>query len=158
MPITEASRVEQILAEVKRLAVEYYDLTGKPLGVTGEVAEFVGAKHLDLELAPPRTEGYDAIRKTPTGDHRVQIKGRALAKGANRSQRLGVIKKDAEYDSVLLVLLDNTTLEPLEMHEASRASVVDRLNVPGSKARARGALGVAEFKRIATRVWPAVES
>jgi hypothetical protein len=28
-----------LLAETKKLAREYYSLTGKPLGVTGEVAE-----------------------------------------------------------------------------------------------------------------------
>jgi hypothetical protein len=28
---------------MKSLAAEYYQLTGKPLGVTGEVAEFVAA-------------------------------------------------------------------------------------------------------------------
>jgi hypothetical protein len=32
-------RVREILATVKPLAAEYYQLTGKPLGVTGEVAE-----------------------------------------------------------------------------------------------------------------------
>lgn len=32
-------RVREILATVKPLAAEYYRLTGKPLGVTGEVAE-----------------------------------------------------------------------------------------------------------------------
>ena len=40
------------------------------------------------------------------------------------------------------------------MWEASFASVVERLALPGSKARERGALGVAEFKRVAHRVWP----
>jgi len=30
----------EILADVRALAVEYYELTGKPLGVTGEIAEF----------------------------------------------------------------------------------------------------------------------
>jgi len=35
----EAQRVRAILADAKRLAVEYYQLTGIPLGVTGEVAE-----------------------------------------------------------------------------------------------------------------------
>lgn len=34
-----AQRLRQIPAEAKLLAAEYYRLTGKPLGVTGEVAE-----------------------------------------------------------------------------------------------------------------------
>ena len=56
---TEAQRVRDILATVKPLAAECYQLTGKPLGITGEVAEYVAAELLGLELAPPRTKGYD---------------------------------------------------------------------------------------------------
>ena len=37
----DAERIKAILADVKPLAAEYYRLTGKPLGVTGEVAEYV---------------------------------------------------------------------------------------------------------------------
>jgi hypothetical protein len=40
------------------------------------------------------------------------------------------------------------------MWEAPIAAVEERLSLPGSKARARGALGVHEFKRLAQRVWP----
>ena len=58
----ETQRVREILAAVKPLAAEYYRLTKKPLGVTGEIAEYVAAELLGLELAPPRTPGYDAIR------------------------------------------------------------------------------------------------
>ena len=47
------ARVREILAKVKPLAVEYYRLTGKPLGVTGEVAEYVAAEILGLTLDPP---------------------------------------------------------------------------------------------------------
>jgi hypothetical protein len=150
----EARRVREILKAVKPLAAEYYRLTGKPLGVTGEVAEYVAAELLSLELAPARTKGYDAIRRTADGVCRVQIKGRAFDK-TKCSQRVGTIKKGADCDSVLLVLLENTTLEPWEMWEAPYRKVEERLNVDGSKSRERGALGVAEFKKLATRIWPA---
>jgi hypothetical protein len=55
---TEATaRVREILSEAKRLAVEYYRLIGKPLGITGEVAEYVAAETLGLKLAPLRNPG-----------------------------------------------------------------------------------------------------
>jgi hypothetical protein len=146
--------LHEILSEVKLLAVEYYQLTGKPLGVTGEVAEYVAAETLGLKLAPPRTRGYDAIRETDSGEERIQIKGRAYGEDAKPGQRLGTIRSGAPCDKVLLVLLDNRTLEPREMWEAPYAAVEERLAVPGSKARARGALGVREFKRLARSVWP----
>jgi len=151
---TEAHRVREILAAVKPLAAEYYRLTGKPLGVTGEIAEYVAAELLGLELAPPRTAGYDALRYTAAGPVRIQIKGRAYGEDAKPGQRLGTIKQGAACDTVLLVLLDNRTLEPREMWEAPYLSVAQRLSLPGSKARARGALGVSEFKRLAVRIWP----
>ena len=52
-----ARRVCAILADARSLAAEYYQLTGKPLGVTGKVAEYVAAEMLGLALAPPRTPG-----------------------------------------------------------------------------------------------------
>jgi hypothetical protein len=128
----ESARLREILAAVKPLAAEYYQLTGKPLGVTGEIAEYIAAQELGLELAPPRTKGFDAIRRTEKGDQRIQIKGRAYG-DQKRSQRIGTIKRGAPCDGVLLVLMDNRTLEPREMWEAPYAAVEDRLNFPGSK-------------------------
>ena len=147
-------RVEEILATVKPLAAEYYRLTGKPLGVTGEVAEYVAAKLLGLTLADARTAGYDAIRQTPDGPQRIQVKGRAFGENARPGQRMSRIKPDAACDFVLLVLLDNGTLELRQIWEAPFQAVAARLAVPGSKARDRGALAVSDFKRIAYLVWP----
>jgi hypothetical protein len=147
-------RIREILATVKPLAAEYYRLTGKPLGVTGEVAEYVAAETLGLVLADARTPGYDAIRQTPDGPQRIQIKGRAYGDDAKPGQRISRIKTDAACDAVLLVLLDNRTLDAREMWEAPFTAVAARLAVPGSKSRDRGALGVSEFKRLACRVWP----
>jgi hypothetical protein len=155
------ARVREILATVKPLAAEYYRLTGKPLGVTGEVAEFVASEFLGLELADARTAGYDAVRNGPGGPVYIQIKGRAYGEGAKPGQRLGRIKTEARCDIVLLVLLDNATLEPREMWEAPFSEVLTRLAEPGSKARnERGALSVRDFKRLksARRVWPSPDA
>jgi hypothetical protein len=150
----EVGRVREILAEVKPLAAEYYRLTGKPLGVTGEVAEYIAAEKLGLTLADARTPGYDATRSTADGRvERIQIKGRAYGADSKHGQRISRIKTDAACDFVLLVILDNTTLDPREMWEAPIAAVLDRL-ARGGKSRERGALGVPEFKAVARRIWP----
>lgn len=60
-------RIREILATIKPLAAEYYRLTGKPLGITGEVAEYVAAEVMGLKLAAARTAGYDVIRERPDG-------------------------------------------------------------------------------------------
>jgi hypothetical protein len=151
-----ARRVREILAAVRPLAAEYYQLTNKPLGVTGEIAENVAAELLGLEHAPPRTPGYDAVRHTPDCPRRIQIKVRAYCADSNPGQRLGIIKRGADCDADMLVLLDNRSLEPDEMWEAPYSVVEDRLNHPVSRSRERGALGVSEFKRLpgAERIWP----
>lgn len=41
---SQAARLREILAQVRVLAAEYYRLTGKPLGVTGEVATGLGPR------------------------------------------------------------------------------------------------------------------
>ena len=141
-------RVRDILARVKPLAAEYYRLTGKPLGVTGEIAEYVAAELFRLKLVPARTVGHDALR----GKERIQIKGRAYGE-TKKSQRLGIIKPGAPCDTVLLVLLDNATMEAREIWQAPYSAICDCLARPGSKARARGALSVSAFKRLARCIW-----
>ena len=120
---SEIDRVREIIETIRPLAAEYYRLTNKPLGVTGEVAEYVAADILGLVLADARTPGYDAVRNTSNGPERIQIKGRAYGEHAKPGQRISRIKIDAACDFVLLVLLDNRTLEPIEMWEAPFAAL-----------------------------------
>jgi len=145
--------IAQVLEEAKSLARRYKSLTGKPLGITGEVAEFTAAKLLNLELAEARQEGYDALKKENGKTIKVQIKGRCLPKKPPVNQRMGGIKLNKEWDIVLLVLLDEE-MEPLEIHEAHRKEITLALTAPGSKARnERGALSVSKFKAIGVKVW-----
>ncbi|AYG64342.1 DUF6998 domain-containing protein [Rhizobium jaguaris] len=155
VPKSAAVRLKEILAAVKPLAAEYYRISGKPLGVTGEIAEYVTAELLGLELVPPRTAGYDALRHTAASLERVQIKGRAYDPAVRSTQRIGTIKPEGPCDVVMLVLLHNGTLDPVEIWEAPFSSVFARLAEPGSKSRnERGALAVSDFKRIGSKIWP----
>lgn len=153
--VDTSTRIAEILAQVKPLAAEYYQLTGKPLGVTGEIAEYLASTILDLELAPARTEGYDALRRNGDLAEKIQIKGRAFGAGANLGQRLGRIKLDADCDVVMLVIMDSATLEAREILEAPYAAVVEVLVRPGSRARERGQLGITTFRSIAKKIWEA---
>lgn len=147
-------RVLSILRKAKALAREYYQLTGRPLGVTGEVAEYEAIRRLGLEPSVVRQSGYDAIRRRGNRRTRIQIKGRCLLPGAKPGQRLGRIDLTKAFDTVLLVLLDEK-LNATAMYEASRARVKKALLAPGSKARnERGALAVSKFKSIGKQIWP----
>lgn len=150
----EAAEFLELLEQIKRLAFRYYRMTGKPLGVTGEVGEFEAARLLDLKLVPPRQAGFDAIG--PDG-HRYQIKSRCYA-AHKRSQRVGSIRFNYDWDSVLLVLLD-PDMRTRQIWEASRADIRRIIEAPGSKARnERKSLAVSQFRRVATLRWPQIHS
>ena len=132
-------------------ARHYRNITGKPLGITGEVGEFIAADLMNLKLTGARQPGYDAVADN---GRRIQIKTRCILPGSRNSQRLGSINLSYEFDTVMLILL-NIDYEPLEIFEAMRVDVERELIRPGSKARnERGALGISKFKSIAQLVWP----
>lgn len=143
-------RVMELLLQAKLLAQEYRALTGKPLGITGEVAEYEAARLLKIELTPARNAGYDAVG--PMDSRRYQIKGRCVLQSSKR-QRLGGIDITKEFDSVLLVLLDEN-FNAQAINEADRPDVVSALTRPGSRSRnERNAMSVSLFKRIGRNVW-----
>ena len=156
MSETEPS-VMEILRRAKILSQEYRMLTGKPLGVTGEVAEYEAARLLGLELTPARNEGYDAIERVGDRSRRLQIKSRCLQPGGKKSQRLGAIKREGEWDAVLMVLLD-ANLDPTAIYEADRESVLAALSASDSKALKRGQLGVSKVKSIGKLRWSAAQA
>jgi hypothetical protein len=154
MQLSNQERLKMLLSRVKDIACEYYELTGKPLGITGEVAEYEAAEKLGLTLADARSPLYDAFREKGGSIEKFQIKGRAVSVDAPYRGRVPSIKCDGDFDAVLLVLLDRDTFALLEIWEADRAAVATRLTAPGSKARnERNSMGITQFKSIARRVW-----
>jgi hypothetical protein len=147
------SEIEPLIKEAKVLAKKYRNLTGKPLGITGEVAEFAAAKIFDLELSAARQSGYDAIRHREGKDIKIQIKGRYIPGKVKPGQKLGSIKLDKDWDIVMLVLLDED-FEVLSVYEAERPAIEKAILAPDSKARnERGALSISKFKSIGRLVW-----
>ncbi len=152
--MASSKRLVGLLREVKQLAREYYELTEKPLGVTGEIAEYEAARILKLELSPARQSGYDAVREVDGKTELLQIKGRRFTSSSKASQRVGRINLEKDWDVVLLVLLDER-FDPTAIYEARRKEVTAALSKPGSKARnERGSLAVSQFKAIGSRIWP----
>jgi hypothetical protein len=142
-----------LLQQAKQLARRYRELTGRPLGITGELAESEVVRLLGLELAPVRTAGYDVIRRTLGGIELLQVKGRVLP-SPKLVGRLGSLDITQQWDAVLLVLMDQN-FDTMKIYEAARAPVIEAITRPGGKARnERGALAVRQFCRIAHQVWP----
>ncbi len=148
----ELSELQGVARAAQVIAKRYRELTGKPLGITGEIGELIAAKLLGLQLADARQPGYDALRPDGT---RVQIKCRCILPDSKRGQSVGRIRLSHDWDTLALLLV-NEDFEPLEIYEAPRAAVERALLEPGSRARnERGALSVSKFKSISRLVWNA---
>lgn len=148
----DLEEVGKVIRRAKVLAKKYYALTGRPLGITGEVAEYEASRLLKLELMPARHPGCDALRKRGTRVEKLQIKGRCVIV-PKAGQRMGAINLKKPWDAVLLVMLDKN-FDPTAIYEASRHRVSKALLAPGSKARnERGALSVSKFIAIGKSVW-----
>ena len=146
----DLSTLDSTIEVAKAAARRYRELTGKPLGITGEMGEVIAARLLGLQLADARQAGYDAVG--PDG-RRVQIKSRCVLPNSKPGQRLGSIRLDHDWDTVVLILMDQG-FEPLAIYEADRSAVERELLRPGAKSRnERGALGVSKFKAIGELRW-----
>jgi hypothetical protein len=115
------SEVMGILREAKRLARRYR----RALGITGEVAEYEVVRILGLRLTVARQAGYDAIEERGGRKHRLQIKGRCILPNCKPGQRMGSIDREKEFESVLLVLLDEN-FDATEIYEADRRQCLQR--------------------------------
>jgi len=147
--------VDKLISEARRLAAEYRRTTGKPLpGISAEIAENDAARLLDLEPVKDETLGYDAVgRGGSRQGKRIQIKSRTIFDDTKGGHRIGQLKTGQDWDSVLLVLMDEE-YEPFEIYEAERDDLVAAVaDSEGSKRAKRGLLSVAKFKIIGQLVW-----
>ena len=146
--------VDKLISEARRLAADYRRLTGKPLaGVSGEIAQHDAARLMNLEICDPAVGGYDAIGHGSREGKRIQIKGRAIFDEGKSGQRIGQLKIDQEWDSIMLVIMDEN-LEPYEIYEADREDILDAFEDGSTSKRSkRGAMSVARFKIIGRLVW-----
>ncbi len=150
MPSSEPYSVDKLIAEARRLAADYRRATGKALPLSAEIA--VNDAVRLLGLAPPvdPVAGCDAVRNTPGGVIRVQIKGRVVFDQSRASPRMGQLKLDQGWDEIVLVLMDDD-YEPFEIYRAAREGVERALErKPHNK---RGAMTVPQFRNIGLRVW-----
>jgi hypothetical protein len=152
--IVSVYSVDKLISEARRIAAEYRRATGKTLGgVSGEIAENDAARLLNLELCKEKPGGYDAVGRGSREGKRIQIKGRSIFGDSKTVHRIGQVKIDQEWDSIMLVLMDED-FEPFEIYEVDREVMLQEMaGSGGSKRSKRGAMSVAKFKNIADLVW-----
>ncbi len=136
------------------MAAEFRRTTGKPLpGVSNEIAEHDAARLLALNICEDRSLGYDALGTGDREGKRIQIKARVIFDEEKSGQRIGQLRVERDWDSVLLVIMDEN-YEPVEIHEAEREDICQAMDdTADSSRRKRGAMSVARFKIISRLVW-----
>ncbi|NOX76295.1 MAG: hypothetical protein GXP17_06725 [Gammaproteobacteria bacterium] len=157
--------VNKLMAEARKLAADFRRATGKPLGISNEIAVHDVIRLMKLVPAEPGAGGYDAIGTGECEGRRIQIKGRTVftepsreKKGGKKTgQRIGQIKMDQEWDSVMLILMDDN-YDACEIYEAAREAIVEASAEGSAKRAKRGAMSVARFKAIGALVWSREQS
>ncbi len=143
---------DKLIAQARQLAADYRRAMGKPLpGISNEIAEHDAINLLNLEPKPEGVLGYDAV-DPQNGNRRIQIKSRTIFDETKTGQRIGQIKMEQEWDSVVLVLM-NKEYEPYEIYEAVRSDLEESANKSSSNRAKRGALSIARFKIIGRLIW-----
>lgn len=147
--------VDVLMEQARVLASNYRKATGKTLpGVSGELAVYDAMRLLKL-IPAPENLSYEAIGSEDAGDlhnDKIQIKGRTMFSDSKGSPRIGQIKISQEWDSVVLVLLDDD-YKPFEIYEIDRQTLEDNSAEKSSNRAKRGAMTVARFKKLATLAW-----
>ncbi len=143
---------DKLIAQARVLAAEYRRTMGKPLpGISNEIAEFDAVKLLRLEPKNQAEGGFDAIDPA-RGGKQIQIKSRTIFDETKSGQRIGQLKLDKDWDSVVLVLMDEN-YEPYEIYEAEREDIIEYVDKSSSSRAKRGAMSVARFKIIGRLAW-----
>ena len=144
---------DKLIGQARQLAAEYRRTMGKPLpGISNEIAVHDAIRLLQLQPVEDNDSGgYDAIDPS-RDDKKIQIKSRTIFDERKSGQRIGQIKMEQTWDSVVLVLMDED-YEPYEIYEAERDELLRASERSSSNRARRGALSVARFKIIGRLAW-----
>ncbi len=143
---------DRLISQARQLAAEYRRTMGKPLpGVSNEIALHDAIRLLSLVATDGSVGGVDALDPERDGK-KIQIKSRTIFDQGRTDQRVGQIRVEQPWDSVVLVLMDED-YEPFEIYEAERDELLEYMNKSSSNRARRGALSVARFKIIGRLAW-----
>jgi len=149
--------VDKLMLQARKLAADYRRATGKPLGISNEIAVHDVIRLMKLVPAEPGAGGYDAIGTGSREGRYIQIKGRTIFDDSKGGERIGQVKMDQEWDSIMLIIMDED-YEPSEIFEATREAIIEAMADISPKRAKKGALSVARFKAIGEIVWSSADA
>lgn len=144
-------QLDKLMEETRSLAAKYRAATGQTLPVSHDLACYDASRLLDLSHPVSQESGIDAIKQQDSEQEKYVIKGRVqFSNVKTKQQRIGQLNMDADWQFVILVLMDDDYL-PTQMLRCSNETIREVLaDKPVNK---RGAMTVAQFRRIADIVW-----
>jgi len=148
-----ADGLERLMEAVRALGAAYRQRTGRPLGVNGELGEYLASRHLGLTLLEERVPGVDATRTTANGEVQpVLIRTCALDMAAMGGQRIGIVPGNEETTHLVLVLLDEKSLRLEAIWQAPYGEVYQQQLTGGNSRRVH----LTRFLALpgAERLWP----
>ena len=146
-------QLDVLMEETRSLAAKYRAATGQTLPVSHDLACYDAMRILGLSAPLSPEAGIDAIKVTEKGQDKFVIKGRVQFSNAKgKQQRIGQLNLDADWQVVILVLMDDDYL-PTTILASDKARISEVL--AEKTANKRGAMTVAQFRRLADTVWQA---
>ncbi|OGM99669.1 MAG: hypothetical protein A2817_03815 [Candidatus Yanofskybacteria bacterium RIFCSPHIGHO2_01_FULL_39_8b] len=98
--LTITDEIKKMVNKIIKIALEYETLTGRKLGITGEIAEIIVCHKLGLKLlANSLSPGHDAVDER---GNKFQIKSKRIIKNKGRIGRFSMHK----FDYLITILFD----------------------------------------------------
>jgi len=139
--------LEKLMGETRRLAADYYKLTGSVLPVSSELACFDVARILAFKESHPKESGIDFIGTGDYQDQLIQVKSKVVFPNKKYRHRLGQLNFDSRWQQLVLVIFD----ESYNSKSILMASKTDILSNVSSASKA--SISLAKFKKIASPIW-----
>lgn len=137
--------IDKLMQETRRLATQYRQSTGQTLPISGELARYDAARLLHLSADSKGTQG-------PIANQVVQVKSRVIFNEQKSGHRIGQLDLGGHWQICALVLYE-ANYEPFAIYIASHETILETQSNLANKTKARGAMSLAQFKRIAECVW-----
>lgn len=115
------NEIKVMVDKIIKMALKYETLTGRKLGITGEIAEIIVCHKLGLKLsANSLSPGYDAVDKK---GNTFQIKSKRIVKTKGRIGRFSIHK----FDYLITILLDKN-YEIIGIYKTSYKKIIPVIN------------------------------
>lgn len=144
-------QLDKLMEETRSLAAKYRAATGQTLPVTHDLACYDAIRLLGLIVPEELEAGIDAIQEIEDATDKFTIKGRVQFSNAKgKQQRIGQLNLDSQWTACLLVLLNDDYLPTLILR--TDRNIIEEV-MASKPANKRGAMTVAQFRKIATVIW-----